>query len=82
MKSPLSSLMAKPRPGLVGGFLGGDVGTPDAVALLEPQRVDRGVAARDEAVSRPASHSVSHRREPVLDRAVELPAKLAHVRHP
>ena len=41
-----------------------DVGAPDAVALLEPQRVDRLVAARDEAVPRPASQSVSQRRPP------------------
>ena len=46
MKSPLSSFTAKPRPASNGRVVGRDVGAPDAVALLEAQRVDRLVARR------------------------------------
>ena len=49
-KSPLSSLTAKPRPGLPRRVVRRDVRAPDAVALLEPAGVDRPVAAGDEPV--------------------------------
>src|SRR6266404_5015874 len=49
----LVELDGEPDPALVRRVLGRDVGAPDAVALLQPQRVDRLVAAGDEAV-RPA----------------------------
>src|SRR5271166_3788235 len=44
-------LDAEAQPRLVGGLVGGDVGCPDAVALLQAQRVDRPVAAGVQAVS-------------------------------
>ena len=47
MKStPLSSATANPRPGLERRLVGRDVARPDAVALLEPERVDRPIAGR------------------------------------
>jgi DNA-binding GntR family transcriptional regulator len=46
MKPPsLSGFTQKPTPPSYWGLVGGDVGAPDAVALLEPQRVNRAVAA-------------------------------------
>ena len=46
----LVELDREPEPGLERRVVGRDVGAPHAVALLEPQRVDRLVAAGDEAV--------------------------------
>ena len=46
----LVELHGEPETGLERRVLGRDVRAPDAVALLEPQRVDRLVAARDEIV--------------------------------
>ena len=66
---------AEPEPALERSLVGRDVGRPHAVALLEPQRVDRPVAAGHACPSgSPASHSVRHRPGAVLGRAVELPA--------
>ena len=58
-----------------------DVGAPRAVALLEPERVDRPVPAGHEAVG---SAGLEHRvpeSDGELGRGVELPAELADVRH-
>jgi len=63
-------------------LVGRDVGAPDAVALLQPQRVDRAVAAGDEAVLGAGAPHGPPQRGPELGRAVELPAELADVRHP
>src|SRR5262245_51041729 len=46
----LVALDAEAEPGLERVHVRRDVGGPDAVALLEPHRVDRAVAARDQPV--------------------------------
>src|SRR4029079_11051446 len=56
-----------------------DVGTPDAVALLEPQRVDRLVAAGDQALIPPGRPELVPESRAELGRAVELPAELADI---
>src|SRR4029077_2839190 len=66
--------------GLVGRVVGGDVRAPDAIALLEPKRVDRPVAAADEAVRTPCSPERVEEHRAELGRAVELPTELADVR--
>ena len=50
MKSPLVRLHGEAEAGLVGRRVRRDVRRPRAVALLEPERVDRAVAARHQAV--------------------------------
>ena len=67
--------------GLVRIVLGRDVGTPHPVALLDAQRVDRAVAARDEPVRRARVPERVPQRQAVLGRAVELPAQLPDVGH-
>ena len=63
------------------GLLRRDVRAPHAVALLEPQRVDRPVAARDEPVLPAGLPQRVPERDAVLGGAVELPAELPDVRH-
>ena len=75
----LVELDGEAEPGLERRVVGRDVGAPDAVALLEPQRVDRLVAAGDEAVLAARLPDRVPEREPELRRAVELPAELADV---
>ena len=75
----LVELDREPEPRLERRVVGRDVGAPDAVALLEPQRVDRPVAARDEAEIASRLPDRIPEREPELGRAVELPAELADV---
>ena len=77
----LSSLTQKPRPASYGVSSGVMSARPDAVALLEAQRVDRLVAARDEPVLAPRLPERAPQRRAVLRRAVELPAQLADERH-
>src|SRR5207302_5508759 len=69
----LVALHGEREPGLVRRSLGVQVARPGAVALLEPQRVDRSVPARCDAVD---TQRVPEP-QPVLRRAVELPAELA-----
>ena len=76
MNSPLSRFTANAEPGLVRRRLGVQVAPPRAVALLETQRVDRAVAARRHAAS--GDERVPEL-QPVLGRAVELPAELSDV---
>ena len=79
---PLLRLHREPEPRLVWRVLGGDVRTPHPVALLEPQRVDRLVAACDEPVLAAGRPHLVPEAGTELGRAVELPAELADVRHP
>ena len=65
--------------GLERRLLGRDVRAPHAVALLEPERVDRLVAAGDEPVLPTRLPERVPEGETELDRAVQLPAELAHV---
>src|ERR1019366_4104970 len=74
-------LHAEAEAGLIGGLVGGDVCRPYAVALLQPQRVDRAVAARREPVLAPGLPQGPPQPRPVLRRAVELPTELAHEGH-
>ena len=80
-KSPLSSFDGEAEPRLERRVLGRDVRPPHPVALLEPQRVDRLVAARDEPVLAPGLPDRVPERQPELRGTVELPAELADVRH-
>src|SRR6185312_15863186 len=66
---------------LVRGLLGGDVARPDAVALLEPEGVDRAIAARDQPVWAAGLPERPPQRPAVFARDVQLPAELADVRH-
>ena len=74
------SAHGEPEPRRVRVGLARDVGAPDPVALLEPQRVDGAVAAGHQP-ERPAG---VEQRVPqphaVLDRRIQLPAELADVR--
>src|SRR5215213_6749845 len=67
---------------LVGGLVRGDVGAPDAVALLQSQAVDRPVAAGDDPLRLPRLPDAPPQSQAVLGRAVDLPAELADVGHP
>jgi hypothetical protein len=78
----LLELDAEADAALVRSLVGGDVGAPDPIALLEPQRVDRAVAARHHSVRFAGFPQGAPQAEPVLGRAVELPAELADVGHP
>src|SRR3954451_19489281 len=73
---------AEPQPGLERVDVRRDVGRPDAVALLEAQRVDRPVTAGDEAMRLPRLPQPPPQPRAVLGRAVQLPAELAHEGHP
>ena len=75
----LVELHGEPEPGLERRVVGRDVRAPHAVALLEPQRVDRLVAACDEPELPAGLPDRVPEREPELGRAVELPAELADV---
>src|SRR5262245_18523192 len=77
----LVELDGEPKAGFVRGVVGRDVRAPDAIALLEPHRVDGLVAAGDETVVAPGFPKDVPQRETELARAVQLPAELAHVRH-
>ena len=68
------------EPGLERRVVRGDVGAPHAVALLEAERVDRLVAAGDQAVLPAGLPDLIPERQAELGRAVELPAELADVR--
>src|SRR6476620_10160158 len=74
----LVALDAEAEPGLEWVDVRRDVGRPHAVALLEPQRVDRAVAAGGHAVrlARRPQRAPEARAAP--RRAVQLPAELAH----
>ena len=61
--------------------LGREVAAPGAIALLEPHRLDRAVAAAAQAVRRAGRREQVVEPEAVLRRRVELPAELAHVGH-
>src|SRR6266516_7595624 len=67
---------------LEGRVLGADVGAPHAVALLEPERVDRLVPARHETMLATAFLDRVPEAKAIFDRAIELPAELAHVGDP
>ena len=60
----------------------GDVAAPDPVALLEAERLDRLVAAGDEAVAAARRRRACPKAEGELGGAVELPAELADEGHP
>ena len=75
----LVELHREPEPRLERRVLGGDVRAPDAVALLEAERVDRLVAARDEPVLAARLPELVPEPGAELGRAVELPAELADV---
>ena len=77
----LVELHAEAEPGLVGRLVGRHVRAPHAIALLQPQRVDRAVAAGAQPVRAPGLPQRAPERRAVLHRAVELPAELAHVGH-
>src|SRR6478736_2929091 len=68
--------------GLVRVVLGGHVGTPGPVTLLQPQTVERGPAGGDDAV--PPAGRPQHVPEAlaVVRGGVQLPAQLAHVGQP
>src|SRR4029077_16575226 len=68
----LVELDGEPDASLVGRLVGRDVGTPHAVALLQSHRVDRPIAARDDAVRLPLFPQCPPEPGPVLARAVEL----------
>ena len=73
----------EPEARLVRRLVRGDVARPDAVALLEPERVDRPVAGGDHPVRRARpSQSVAQSAAAVLGRRVQLPAELADVGDP
>ena len=56
-----------------------DVGPPQPVALLQPQRVERSAAGSDEAVRLPRRPQHVPQAQGVLGRAVKLPAQFAGV---
>jgi hypothetical protein len=68
------------EPGFERGVIGRDVSSPHAVALLESQRVDRTIAAGDQAMRLPGLPEGAPQRRAVLGRAVELPTELADER--
>src|SRR5207344_1146229 len=76
----LVQLDSEAQPCLERRVLRRDVGTPDAVALLEPQGIDRPVSACNESMVRPGLPERVPEPEPILGRAVELPAELPDVR--
>src|SRR6185503_6403174 len=78
----LVELDAEADAALVGGLVRGDVGAPDPVALLEPEAVDRPVAAGDDPLRLARLPERLPEPEPVLGRAVDLPAELADVGDP
>ena len=60
MKPPLSSFTAKPSPASQGVTSGVSLAAPGAIALLDPQRLDRVVAGVGEAeIARRAACSAS-----------------------
>src|SRR5205823_9915192 len=65
------------KAGFVGVVLRRDVGAPDAVALLQPHRIDGAVAARDQPERRARLPECVPQFEPSVDGAVKLPAELA-----
>ena len=69
----------EPEPRLVRRLVRRDVARPDAVALLDPQRVDRAIAAGDHAVRRARLPERPPQRDPELGVGVELPAELPDV---
>ena len=73
---------AEGEPGLKRRLVRRDVGSPHAVALLEPQRIDRAIPAGDEPVRVAGLPQRPPQPGAVLGRAVQLPAELAGVRDP
>src|SRR5206468_8668594 len=78
----LVELDAEAEPRRVGVDLGTDIRAPDAVSLLETQRIDSLVPAGSEVVVVARLAEGVPQPQPVLGRAVKLPSQLSHVRHP
>ena len=74
-KSPLSRADREAQAGLVRRLLGRDVGGPGAVALLEPQGIDRPVAAGDQPVRRARRPQRVPQRGAVLRRGRTAPSR-------
>ena len=75
----LVELDAEPQPGLVRVDVRADVRAPDAISLLEAQRIDRLVTAGDEAMAAARLPDRVPQALSELGRAVQLPAQLADV---
>src|SRR5207253_5929523 len=76
----LVELDAETEAGLIGIGFGGDVRAPDAIALLEAQRVDSLVSARDKPKLVACLPDRVPQPQPELGRAVQLPTQLADIR--
>ena len=82
MKSGLSSFTAKPSPASYGSCSIGHVGAEGAVALLQPQAVERAAAGGDDAVLLAGVQQQVPQPRAVVGGGVELPAEFADVGQP
>jgi hypothetical protein len=78
---PFVELDGEAKPGFVRVVFGMDIGPPQAIALLQSQRIE-GPAAGSNDTERPARlPKGAPQVQAVLGRDVDLPAQLAHVRN-